>query len=443
MSTRNLALLAVFSVVVVMFLLLPPMVARQDSVLNTYRALVEVDALARQRFVDPIEGDRLVHGAIRGMMFQLDPYSGYIRPDELATFERRMAGEYIGIGADVGMRAGRATIIAPLEGSPAARGGVLAGDVILSIDGFDAEGLSVFDIEERFAGKPASPVHLRLLHPGDDQPTEFTILRGKVSIDTVRGFRRLPAGTWDYLIDPEHQIGYVRVSAFRENTMSAFKPLLRQLAGRGVRGLILDLRFNPGGLMEQGRAMVDCFVHQGLILSTVTRRQAVQEYLAYGPGTITDMELAVLINGGSGSSSEIVAGSLQDHQRAVIVGERSFGKGSVQHLIRLDSCEAAIKLTVAYYCLPNGRIIHRTAENEAGDSWGVLPDVRIALNDDEIEVIQESWRELDLAPGPRPPGDGEAAHPENGAPPTRRGISRDRQLDKALAILREKLVNIQ
>ena len=436
--------IVIFGVIALMFVQLPQMAAKQDAVLNTYSALVEVDALARKRFVEPIKDDRLVHGAIRGMMLQLDPYSGYISPQELPAFERRTQGNFIGVGVELGRRDGQLTIIAPLDGSPAALAGVLPGDVIIEVDGRDMKGLSVFDVEELLGGPPGSPVRLRVQQAGGHEPRDLTIIRGPVSIHTVRGFRRKQSGAWDYMIDPDHRIGYTRVSAFYNNTIHEFNAALRELRSQGMRGLIIDLRFDPGGLMYQAVAMVDRFVGTGLILSTVTRRRAVQEYDATEPGTISDVELAVLINGGSASSSEIVAGALQDQERAVIVGERSFGKGSVQHVIYLTGHKAAVKLTVAYYRLPNGRIIHRSALNAHQDSWGIKPDLEVVLTGDERKAILESRRAVDL---PRPPVSdpiGSVGSPEghNASNPTRQGeIIRDRQLHVALSALRTRIKN--
>ena len=441
MHRHHLTWLAIFAVIALMFLNLPRMVAKQDTVLNTYSALVEVDALVRQQFVMPVEDQRLVYGAIRGMMLPLDPYSGYIAPAELATFLRRNKGEYTGIGIEVGVRRGRLTVITPIEGSPASHSGVRAGDTIMSIDGRDTNGLSVFDMEELLNGASASSVRLRVLHPGELEPVILTIKRGHVSLHTVRGFGRDESGRWRYLIDPEGGLGYVRVSSFLDNTMRDFDAAVRTLQRGGVRGIILDLRFNPGGLMPQAVAMVDRFVGDGLILSTLTRHRAVRDYRATPRGTMTDVKLAVLINGASASAAEIVAGSLQAHGRATIVGQRSFGKGSVQRLIRLTDHHAAVKLTTAYYRLPDGRIIHRTPSSTPDDPWGIEPDVRIELSHDEERAIRESWRALDgaLDAGESGHDEGQAMVEIQESSADGREILRDRQLATALALLRRTL----
>ncbi len=433
---------AIFCVMALMFMRLPQMAAKQDAVVNTYSALVEVDALAKQKYVESIEGDRLVHGAIRGMLFQLDPYSGFIAPGELPAFERRSSGDYIGIGIEVGMRGDMLTVIAPIEGSPAAKAGMLPGDLILSINGQDIEGLSVFDVEKLLSGPPGSAVILEVKHEGQRAAKELAISRGPVNLVTVRGFRRNEAGRWEYMIDRDSRIGYVRVSNFLHNTLRDFDKALANILDRDARGLVIDLRFNPGGMMHQAIGMVDRFVDRGAILSTVTRRKAVKGYAATAPGTNTAVKLAVLVNSASASSSEIVAGSLQAHRRAVIVGERSFGKGSVQHLIYLTDARGAIKLTTSYYRLPDGRIVHRTRQNTLTDSWGVIPDIVITLSEEERLAIPAFRRVLDRGfaypPSSAITGDSAIARHKSDAA-ARPEILRDRQLLEALSALRTQV----
>jgi carboxyl-terminal processing protease len=394
---HTLTWVAILALIVLMFLRLPPMVAKQDSLMNVYGPLVEVDALCRQQYVEPIRDTRLVEGAIRGMMLRLDPYSGYIAPDELAAFERRSQGDYTGVGIELGHRLGRLEVIAPIEGSPAAESGVRPGDTLLSINEVDLDGRSVFDVEEMLVGPPGTQVRIRLLHRGENEPTELVLRRDHIHVSSVRGFARRAESGWDYWIDRSNGIAYLRVGSFHGSTMAEFDAALGRLKSGRLRGLIIDLRFNPGGIMHQAIEMVNRFVADGPILATVTRRRAVDEFRATAAGTVSDVPLVVLINGGSASSSEIVAGALQVRRRAVVIGERSFGKGSVQHVIHLSERNAAVKLTTAYYRLPDGRIIHRTAKNGATDSWGVTPDVIIPLTPDEQQTIREDRQALDLA----------------------------------------------
>ncbi len=395
MSRHGIIWVALFAVMTLMFLRLPQMAARQDSVVNTYSALVEVDALARQRYVEVLDGDRLVEGAIRGMMLQLDPYSGYIAPRELAAFERRSHGGYVGVGIAVGMRDGTPSVIAPIENSPAARSGIKPGDLILSIDGEDMTSRSVFDIEELLVGKPNTVVRMRVLHRGDQAPRNVAMRREPVHVVSVRGFGRYRDGRSAYLVDADARIAYLRVSNFHDGTAPEFNRALENLLAEGIRGLVIDLRFNPGGTMLGAVAMIDRFVEDGLILSTVTRRRAVAEYRATRPGTITDLPLVVLINGSSASSAEIVSGSLQARGRATIIGTRSFGKGSVQHLIHLTQHAAAVKLTTAYYRLPDGRFIHRTKKNVSTKAWGVIPDIIVELTPTEQSELRRVRHEVD------------------------------------------------
>jgi len=390
--------LSIFAVTALMFLRLPPMMAKQDAVIHTYSALIEVDAIARQRYVDPIEPDSLVDGAIRGMMFQLDPYSGYISPKELPGFLRRSKGAFNGIGIELGYRDGRLVVIAPIEGGPAARAGVLAGDELLAVDGIQVKRRSVFDVEEMLTGRIATSVNISLLHPGSSEPQTLSITRKHITVRTVRGFRRSGPNHWDYFIDPDDRIGYIRVSSFRETTIQQFDEALRELRAGQVAAIILDLRFDPGGLMNSAIAVVDRFLKDGVILSTVNRYQGVKEYRATSPGSMTGIPIVVLVNGASASSAEIVAGALQARDRAIVVGERSFGKGSVQHCINLKGHGGAIKLTVAHYRLPDGRIIHRTPDNIDTDRWGILPDIVIHLEKQEIRAIQEARHALDTGP---------------------------------------------
>ena len=437
MPRYGLTWLAIFIAIALMFLRLPQMVAKQDAVLNTYSALVEVDALIRQKFVDPIRDNRLVHGAIRGMMFQLDPYSSYVAPDELAAVMRHSRGDYIGIGVELGMRGGLLTVIAPIDGSPASGVGVRAGDAILSIDDQDVKGYSVFDVERLLSGPPGSRTRLRLRHPGERETRTVTVVRGPISLRTVRGFARDDGGAWQFLIDPDPAsrpacgIGYIRISNVLDTTTRDFDLALSELREAGVCGLVMDLRFNPGGSLQEAVALVDRFVDDGTVLSTVTRHRAVQEYRATRSATATDMPLAVLINGASASAAEIVAGSLQSLGRAIVIGERSFGKGSVQHLIQLTGHAGAVRLTTAYYRLPDGRIIHRTHTNALTDAWGVMPDIAVKLSDAETHAIQASRWELDVRASSA--GGGTL----QGSTSTPHTLPYDRQLLAALSYLRE------
>ncbi|UCF33616.1 MAG: S41 family peptidase [Phycisphaerales bacterium] len=426
MLRQNVVWLAVFVVIATMLLRLPPMIAQQESVLNVYGPLVEADALARKYYVAPIESRRLVDGAIRGMMLELDPYSAYIAPDELPAFRRHHSGDYSGVGLELAVRGGEVRVISPIDDSPAARAGILPGDTILAIDRHDVEYMSESAVNSLLAGPLGSRVSIRLRHAGQGQEEIIHVTRGPVSLVSVKGLRRRPNGDWDYLIDAEKRIGYIRVSSFRENTMGEFNHALNTALGQGATRLILDLRFNPGGLTHEAIAMVDRFVDHGVILKIVNRRQSIEEYHATEHGTLKDVPLTVLINRATASSAEIVAGALQDLDRATIVGERSFGKGSVQHLIPLEKHDGAIKLTVAFYQLPDGRIIHRDASGHGDDQWGIVPDILVPLSAEEFDTIVRTRVKPDRS---FPTGGTVAAPPHV-------ELDQDRQLREAISILR-------
>jgi carboxyl-terminal processing protease len=445
MSRRNLVWLAAVVAVGAMFYCLTPMVAKQDSVYQTYAPLVEVDALVRQRFVEEVGEDDLVDGAIRGLIHQLDPYSRYVSPEEMPSFERKLSGDYIGIGIEVGMRHGQIAVIAPVEQSPAAKAGVLAGDVILAVDGESTEGYSVLQVDEMLVGSPGTTVLLTVQHRAGDEIETLEIIRGPVSIHTVKGFRRTVHADWDYMVDPVHRIGYIRVSGFRDKTTVDFDHALDALHEQGVRGLVLDLRFNAGGLLPRAVEMVDRFVRSGVIVSTVTRKEVVSRYRAQREGTFDPVELAVLINGASASASEIVAGALQDYKRATIVGTRSFGKGSIQRVFMLRERNAAVRLTEAHYELPLGRTIHRTARNAASDEWGVIPDVIFPLTEPQRQEVQRCRNlvdgALDVAPSPttQPPRPATRPATTGSRVPTGPEIWLDPQLEAALNVLIDRL----
>jgi carboxyl-terminal processing protease len=292
-------------------------------------------------------------------------------------------------------------VVSPLAGTPAYLAGVLAGDLILKINGEDTEGLTLQDAVVRLRGPVGEVVSLTVQHRGAKEPTTFDIERALIHVDTVLGDRRHADGAWAFFLPGEDKIAYVRVTAFSKDTVEELKSTLYRLQARGMRALILDLRNNPGGLLQAGTQTCDLFLKQGRIVSIRDRERRDQEvYDATGQGPYSELPLVLLVNRFSASASEIVSACLQDHGRAIVVGERSYGKGTVQSVINLEGGESVLKLTTASYWRPSGSNIHRTTDAKQEDVWGVSPSpgFEVKLTDAEFEALLRERRARDIIP---------------------------------------------
>ena len=318
--------------------------------------LARVLTIVEREYVDPTAREKLVEGAVRGMVAELDPHSGYMNAEEFLQFLDDARGRFGGIGVEVDVRDDTITVIAPIEGSPAARAGVRPGDRILAVDG-QALRSSRFDrVLERMRGEPGTKVRLSIGREGEREPITLELVREIVKVKSVEA-RRLDAG-----------VLYVRLRQFQEST---HEELLREVArvrgdgGAPLRGLVLDLRFNPGGLVDQAELVADELLDRGAIYSTRHRGKILDEVAARPGGALAKLPVVTLLNAYTASASELVAGALQDHARGPIVGERSFGKGSVQTILDLPS-GAALRLTTMRYYTPKGSAIQ---------ARGIEPDV--------------------------------------------------------------------
>lgn len=393
-----------------------------------------------RNYVKELSRREILEAAIEGILGKLDPYSSYISPDDLGRFKTSVESQFGGIGIQVTVEAGRLKVLSPLVGTPAYRAGLLAGDTIVEIEGKSAEGITIEEAVRRLKGEAGTSVSLGVLRSGEKEKKAYTITRELIHVETVLGDRRKPADdNWDYLLDAEKKIGYVRVTAFSRDTAEDFKRVLTDLTKTGLKGLVIDLRFNPGGLLTSAVEMSDLFVSKGKIVSTKGRNTPERTWEAREEGTFEGFPVVVLVNRYSASASEIFSACLQDHQRAVVVGERTWGKGSVQNVIELEGGKSALKLTTASYQRPNGHNIHRFPDSKETDEWGVTPDkgFEVKLSDDELTqlVIDRRHRDIVLGkkaetkPGESPPT--EAA----GAPAK---PFTDRQLQKALEYLNQQ-----
>jgi len=370
--------------------------ARRGADHDVFDPLVDVCNLVQQHYVRAVAEKELAAGAINGMLHQLDPYSEYIPAEEVDEFAKQTSGAYEGIGIGIDLEDGVLTVISPFEGSPAYQAGVLPGDRIVEVEGRSTKGWSATQAVQEMTGPAGTSVRLKLLRSDGTEQT-VTIERREIHVPTVRGWRRDAAGGWAYLLDAKAGIGYVRVNQFTEDTPGELDGAVEELRRGNLAALILDLRANPGGILSAAAAVCDRFLDDGVIVSTRGAHGPGQEERAKAGDEYGQFPLVVLVDEGSASASEIVAGALQDHHRAVIVGERTWGKGSVQRLIRLPESGAVLKLTTDYYYLPGGRCVHRLPEAQ---EWGVDPDVEQGLARETLTGLRALMVRLARPGGP-------------------------------------------
>jgi len=370
----------------------------QEDDYELYAILVDAIDEVERNYVKEMDRRELIEAAIEGVLDKLDPYSAYINPKQISDFRGTVYGEFGGIGIQLAPDPRQLTIFSPLVGTPAYRAGLLAGDRIVEIEGQSTEGINIEEAIRRLKGKPGSKVKLAVIHPGKHEKVEVTLTRENIHVDTVLGDRRKPDDSWDFMLMPKEHVGYVRVTVFTRDTAGELRTVLKQLRTAEMRGLILDLRFNPGGLLNSAIEVSDLFISEGRIVSTKGRNTPEQAWDAKKEGTFEGFPMVVLVNRYSASASEIVAACLQDHQRAAIVGERTWGKGSVQNVIELEGGKSLLKLTTASYRRPNGKDIHRFFDNKDQQEWGVTPDkgFELKLSDGGMEELILDRRQRDV-----------------------------------------------
>jgi len=367
---------------------------RSSDVYAWFDPLIEVQHLIASRFVTRPDLEAMQQGAISGMLEALgDDYTQFVPAEALRAVTMKNRGEYVGIGASVRMEDGWVTIVTPLDDSPAYEAGILAGDRVVAVNGESTMGKSLDEVIDLLTGVPGTTVQVTVERNGDRM--ELPIVRQEIVTRTVAGFRRTPDETWDYLIDPESRIGYIRVSQFTGGTMPEFREAIEGLREQGVEGLIIDLRFNPGGMLSTAISMADLFLEEGLIVSTKGRAHAEDAAYASPGDTITDLPLLIILNRRSASASEVVAGALRDNDRAVVLGERSFGKGSVQSVRPLPSGAGQLKMTEQRYYGPSGRPIHREDDST---EWGVdpTPGFFVPMSDEQYTEMLRVRRESEI-----------------------------------------------
>ncbi|HNO80242.1 MAG TPA: S41 family peptidase [Phycisphaerae bacterium] len=399
MQIRHAVWLLTLGLIAAMFCALAPRAAWHQTLVERYRPLLEANTLIENHYVNTVEPQQLTDGALRGLMDALDPYSAYLTVEQMRTYEDQLAGNLVGIGVEIAFTSDNQTVLTPLPGSPAEQSGLLPGDMLVSIDETPTRDLSIFAINNRLVGAPGSHVTLVIERSSEIENRQFDVERVRFESDSVRGHVRGDDG-WHWLVAEDSPIAHIRIAAFGESMLDQFNKALEQCERDGAKALVLDLRNNPGGLVTQAIQLVDRFVGKSdlPILTIQAQQGALTRYTATDDETDSNIPLVVLVNHYSASAAEIVAGSLQDLGRATVVGEQSFGKGSVQYVRKLQD-GGAVRLTSAYYQLPKGRVVHRALHEKDNTQWGIIPDVVISnhapLENDEqlakaIELLQKS-----------------------------------------------------
>lgn len=338
----------------------------------------DVLTIVKRSYVEEVTVKDLVYGAIEGMLASLDPHSGFMSPEIYKEMKVDTSGEFGGLGIEISMRDGILTIVSPIEDTPASRAGLQSGDQIIKINDAFTKDLEVMGAVHLMRGAPGTSITITIMRPAFEQPKPFTLEREVIKVKSVKS-KTLESG-----------FGYIRLTQFQEQTGDDLGKALDQLRKENegaLQGLVLDLRNNPGGLLDQAVDVGDHFISEGLIVYTKGREDSAQmKFSAKSSGTEPDYPMVVLINGGSASASEIVAGALHDHGRAVIMGTRSFGKGSVQTIIPLSD-ESGLRLTTAKYYTPNGTSIQ---------ARGIIPDIEVLPSEVTEVAASGHFREKDL-----------------------------------------------
>ena len=354
-----------------------PILSNENDIYKKIDLFSEVLDKINKEYVDEVNQSEAMDAAINGVLQSLDPYSAYMSPDSFKNMQTETSGEFGGLGIEVSMEAGVVKVISPIDNSPAEEVGVKAGDYIVKIDDVQVQGKTLSEAVELMRGPVGSDIEITVRRRGERKALIFTITREIIQVASVKSEIK------------DDQTAYIRLTSFNENSSKQIKNKIKEFKkNKKIKNYILDLRNNPGGLLSQAIKISDYFLENGEIVSTKSKRKYENRKWFAKKGDIIDGEtMVILINYGSASASEIVAGALQDHKRAILVGESTYGKGSVQSIIPLEN-EGAIRLTVSKYYLPSGKSISRV---------GVNPDIVIAEGSDEFRINTDTDNQLEFA----------------------------------------------
>tara|TARA_S200000501_G_scaffold258942_1_gene242813 strand:- start:5387 stop:6520 length:1134 start_codon:yes stop_codon:yes gene_type:complete len=362
---------------VVFFAFSKPILSDENDIYKKIDLFSEVLDKINKEYVDDVNQSDAMDAAINGVLQSLDPYSAYMSPDSFKNMQTETSGEFGGLGIEVSMEAGVVKVISPIDNSPAEEVGVKAGDYIVKIDDIQVQGKTLSEAVELMRGPVGSDIEITVRRRGERKALIFTITREVIQVASVKSEIK------------DDKTAYIRLTSFNENSSKQIKNKIKEFKkNKEIKNYILDLRNNPGGLLSQAIKISDYFLENGEIVSTKSKRKYENRKWFAKKGDIINGEtMVILINYGSASASEIVAGALQDHKRAILVGESTYGKGSVQSIIPLDN-EGAIRLTVSKYFLPSGKSISRV---------GVNPDIVIAESSDEFRINTDTDNQLEYA----------------------------------------------
>ena len=359
------------------FIFTNPILSNENDIYKKIDLFSEVLDKINKEYVDEVNQSEAMDAAINGVLQSLDPYSAYMSPDSFKNMQTETSGEFGGLGIEVSMEAGVVKVISPIDNSPAEEVGVKAGDYIVKIDDVQVQGKTLSEAVELMRGPVGSDIEITVRRRGERKALIFTITREIIQVASVKSEIK------------DDQTAYIRLTSFNENSSKQIKSKIKEFEKKSkIKGYVVDLRNNPGGLLSQAIKISDYFLENGEIVSTKSKRKYENRKWFAKKGDIINGEtMVILINYGSASASEIVAGALQDHKRAILVGESTYGKGSVQSIIPLEN-EGAIRLTVSKYYLPSGKSISRV---------GVNPDIVIAEGSDEFRINTDTDNQLEFA----------------------------------------------
>ncbi len=393
----------------------------ESTVYKKLEVLSKVLSYVETNYIEEQKTEELIDNAVKGLLSGLDPHTVYMPPSLYREMKEDTTGEFGGVGIEISVKDEQLTVVTPIEDTPAEKAGVKAGDVILKIEGVSAKGMSLLEAVKKIRGPHGSKVNITLQHKGETTTYDVVLNRERIAVKSVTS----------ELVDKEY--GYIRIKNFQEKTerelSRQFERIQKETGKAPLKGLILDLRNNPGGLLEQAIRVADLFLEAGVIVSTMGRKGSFQEVkMAHKDGTLPEMPMITLVNEGTASASEIVAGALQDHRRSVILGAQTFGKGSVQTIIDLED-GSGLKLTIARYYTPKGRSIQ---------ALGIAPD--ITISEVPPPLADAAYvREKDLKGHIESPplhDQGEKSEPHKSVPKSTLNIETDIQLRRALEYLK-------